>query len=213
MKQARGGQTAGGDVAPLLADHPALDFLNTRPGIRTDNPVEHIADGEALLQWLVASGFLSPAEASGVRRRFARARLDALAVEARELRERLRPTVATWQRQGRPPPAAVMADLNRLLAAGPTVAALQSSGGRTQLTTSRPIESVEAILAPVAMAFADLFCDGDRSLVRECEAEACSLWFYDRTKAHRRRWCSMELCGARAKAAAYRARHRGEDRP
>src|SRR5215510_4907411 len=119
MKQARPEQPATGDAAPLLADHPALDFLNTRPGIRTDSPVEHIANGEALLRWLVAAGLLSPAEAGGARRRFARTRLDALAVEARELRERLRTAVAAWQREGRPPTSAGMADLNRLLAAGP----------------------------------------------------------------------------------------------
>jgi predicted RNA-binding Zn ribbon-like protein len=44
-----------------------------------------------------------------------------------------------------------------------------------------------------------LFAEGDRRLVRECGSYACSLWFCDRTKAHRRRWCSMGACGARAK--------------
>jgi len=32
------------------------------------------------------------------------------------------------------------------------------------------------------------------------------MWFYDRTKSHRRRWCSMALCGNRAKARAHRER-------
>jgi predicted RNA-binding Zn ribbon-like protein len=208
MKQARAEPSASGEAAPLLADHPALDFLNTRPGIRTGSPLEHIANGEALLRWLVAAGLLSSEDAGGARRRFARTRLDALAVEARELRERLRAAVVAWQHRGTPPAPALMADLNRLLAAGPTIASLQSIDGRPQLRQSHAIESAPALLTPVAETFAQLFCDGDRSLVRECEAEACSLWFYDRTKAHRRRWCSMGACGARAKAAAYRARNR-----
>jgi predicted RNA-binding Zn ribbon-like protein len=76
------------------------------------------------------------------------------------------------------------------------------------VTKSRRVTAVAAILTPVAEAFAALFAEGERSLVRECEAETCSLWFYDRTKAHLRRWCSMDRCGARAKAAAYRARNR-----
>jgi predicted RNA-binding Zn ribbon-like protein len=64
------------------------------------------------------------------------------------------------------------------------------------------MKAAAAILAPVAEAFAELFAGADRGLVRECEAEACSLRLYYRIKAHRRRWCS-----ARAKAAAYRVRH------
>jgi predicted RNA-binding Zn ribbon-like protein len=195
-------------AAPFLADHPALDFLNTRPGIRTDGPVEYITSGDALLTWLAAAGLLSRAEANVARRRFTHAQLDALAAEARALRERLRPAVAEWQRKGGAPVPAVLADLNRLLTAGPTVAAVQSVDGRLQVTKSRRVDAVAAILTPVAEAFAALFAEAERSLVRECEAETCSLWFYDRTKAHRRRWCRMDRCGARAKAAAYRARNR-----
>lgn len=198
----------GDPAAPILADHPALDFLNTRPGIRTDSPQEHIANGDSLLAWLVAGSLLSRAEANAVRRRFAPAQLETLAVDARGLRERLRSAVSTWQRKGGAPSPAVLAELNRLLAAGPMITTVQSVDGCTQVTRSRRIDRAAAILAPVAEAFADLFAQGDRSLVRECEGEACSLWFYDRTKAHRRRWCSMGLCGARAKAAAYRARNR-----
>jgi predicted RNA-binding Zn ribbon-like protein len=40
--------------------------------------------------------------------------------------------------------------------------------------------------------------------VRNCEG--CSIWFYDHTKAHRRRWCSMALCGNRSKARSHRQR-------
>ena len=208
MKQARAEWSASGEIAPLLADHPALDFLNTRPGIRTDRPVEYIANGDALLTWLMAARVLSRTEASGVRRRFDDAQLDALAGDARALRERMRPAVATWLRKGGAPPAAVLAYLNRLLAAGPTITAVQSIGGGAQVTRLRLIDDVAAILTPIGEAFADLFAHADRGLVRECESESCSLWFYDRTKAHRRRWCSMDRCGARAKAAAYRARGR-----
>jgi predicted RNA-binding Zn ribbon-like protein len=32
------------------------------------------------------------------------------------------------------------------------------------------------------------------------------MWFYDRTKGHRRRWCTSTGCGNRAKVAAFRAR-------
>lgn len=40
---------------------------------------------------------------------------------------------------------------------------------------------------PVAEQAADLLVNGDFSLVRECKHPDCTLWFYDLTKAHRRR--------------------------
>jgi predicted RNA-binding Zn ribbon-like protein len=39
------------------------------------------------------------------------------------------------------------------------------------------------------------------TLVRKCEGTTCTLWFLDVSKAHARRWCSMAVCGNRAKAA------------
>jgi predicted RNA-binding Zn ribbon-like protein len=70
------------------------------------------------------------------------------------------------------------------------------------------LERVESLLVPVAQAVAVLLTEGDFSLVRQCEGSECVLWFYDHTKAHRRRWCSMALCGNRMKVAAFRARQR-----
>jgi len=61
-------------------------------------------------------------------------------------------------------------------------------------------------LAPLGEAAISLLADGDFSLVRECEHEECSLWFYDRTKSHRRRWCSMAMCGNRHKVSRFRER-------
>jgi predicted RNA-binding Zn ribbon-like protein len=63
-------------------------------------------------------------------------------------------------------------------------------------------------LGVLAEAVATLLAEGDFTLVRQCEHPECVLWFYDRTKSHRRRWCSMALCGNRHKAAQFRARNR-----
>jgi predicted RNA-binding Zn ribbon-like protein len=50
----------------------------------------------------------------------------------------------------------------------------------------------------------------DFNLVRKCEDSDCVLWFVDKTKAHRRRWCSMPLCGNRNKVASFRQRQQRE---
>jgi predicted RNA-binding Zn ribbon-like protein len=42
--------------------------------------------------------------------------------------------------------------------------------------------------------------------VKACEGAACTLMFVDRTRARSRRWCSMEICGNRAKQIAHRQR-------
>jgi predicted RNA-binding Zn ribbon-like protein len=191
----------------LVADHPALDFLNTRPRLYTD-PDERLPDGDAFVSWLAAAGLLSPAEEREVRQRLSRAQLDRAAADARTLRERLRSAVAAWAAKGTAPPASLLADINRLLAAGPAAVTVRAAGGRIVLGAFRRFDTAAAILAPLAEAIARLFAEGDRRLVRECGSDVCSLWFYDRTKAHRRRWCSMDVCGAQAKSAAYRARQR-----
>ena len=71
-------------------------------------------------------------------------------------------------------------------------------------------EKPEELLLPIAEAIGDLVCYADFNLIRSCENDACTLMFYDRTKGHARRWCSMAACGNRAKAAAHRARIRGK---
>ena len=72
----------------------------------------------------------------------------------------------------------------------------------------RPIQVYEDVELPAANfdAAADLICNYDFRLIRSCEGSACCLMFLDRTKVHARRWCSMAVCGNRAKAEAYRAR-------
>ena len=59
------------------------------------------------------------------------------------------------------------------------------------------------LLAPIAESAADLLCYGNPAYLKKCESDLCVLHFYDTTKNHSRRWCSMAGCGNRAKAAAF----------
>ena len=59
------------------------------------------------------------------------------------------------------------------------------------------------LLAPIAEAAADLICYGNLAYLKKCEGADCVLHFYDTTKNHSRRWCSMAACGNRAKVAAF----------
>ncbi|WP_199616986.1 CGNR zinc finger domain-containing protein [Paenibacillus alkalitolerans] len=44
--------------------------------------------------------------------------------------------------------------------------------------------------------------------IRKCEHEACIIHFVDSSKSGKRRWCSMDLCGNRQKAAEFYARRK-----
>ena len=63
-------------------------------------------------------------------------------------------------------------------------------------------------LVPVALDALDLVrSHSDR--VRECASDDCPALFLDLSRNRSRRWCSMDVCGARAKARVYYRRHRG----
>jgi hypothetical protein len=50
--------------------------------------------------------------------------------------------------------------------------------------------------------------DGSLHRLRECSAPTCTVVFYDRTKNHTGRWCSMATCGNRDKVRRFRERER-----
>jgi predicted RNA-binding Zn ribbon-like protein len=48
---------------------------------------------------------------------------------------------------------------------------------------------------------------GTWARLKACRSDDCRWAFFDGSKNHSRAWCSMALCGNRAKARAYRERH------
>jgi predicted RNA-binding Zn ribbon-like protein len=70
------------------------------------------------------------------------------------------------------------------------------------------VESADELLAVLASSIGDLVTQEDPTLLKSCAGDGCTLWFLDRTKAHRRMFCSATACGNRAKVAAFRERQR-----
>lgn len=66
---------------------------------------------------------------------------------------------------------------------------------------------LEWLLAAVARSGAEIIAEGTRARLRLCANPHCGLFFYDTSRTHRRRWCSMTLCGNRSKVAAFARRH------
>lgn len=63
----------------------------------------------------------------------------------------------------------------------------------------------------VAIAFLAAL-DGSWRHLKECAGEDCRSVFFDRSKNHSGRWCSMSACGNRAKVRSWRERQRVDDR-
>lgn len=185
----------------FIADDLALDFLNTV--IRVDsNPIEYLNDDAQVLDWLQRARV--PVETA---KRSPPGQRGALLAAALALRETARELLSS-RKAGRAGDPSV---LNRVLARGSTHHELVWKRTRApECIQRRRMTKPEDFLVPVAEAIAQLLVEGNMALVRKCENTDCTLWFYDRTKSHRRRWCSMAVCGNRMKVAAFRARHRRE---
>lgn len=80
--------------------------------------------------------------------------------------------------------------------------------GRWRLKFVVREQRLEWLLAAIARSAADLIAEGPGAPVRKCAHPACVLYFYDISRTHRRKWCSMAICGNRSKAAAHAKRRR-----
>lgn len=168
-----------------------LDFVHTG-GVGRWMAAELIHSPEDACRWLALvldlDGRLLRASTS-----------DVLAL--RELRE------ALWQLAqavvaGRPLQARHFATVNAAAAMPPLVPSMTTGGRRV---TAGPIDAGQALSA-LARDGIELFTGELRERIRTCAADDCDLLFVDSSRPGRRRWCSMERCGARTKMARYRAR-------
>jgi len=63
------------------------------------------------------------------------------------------------------------------------------------------------LLAAVARSAAEIIAEGSQARLRMCANPSCSLYFFDASRTHRRRWCSMAICGNRHKVSSFARRH------
>jgi predicted RNA-binding Zn ribbon-like protein len=202
----------------FIGDDRALDFLNS-VAAPWGEEIEWLGTGDDLLAWLEQARVLPAVAGQHFRAQASSLSLDGVASEARELREWFRDFVR--HHAGKPLGKTALrelAPLNRLLEQDETyrqiaMAPRMDEGGgdgnrMLRWRAGRHWHSPKALLFPIAEAIGDLICGADFTLLRKCEGPSCTLWFLDVSKNHGRRWCSMAVCGNRAKAAAHRARVR-----
>ena len=165
-------------------------FVNT---VDREHGPDLLDDGAGFAEWLDRN--LLPADAEGA---------DLAAV--REVREALRSLL--WANNGEPHDPQARAVLER-------------AARRAQLEPSFPPDGaalvpraggVDAVIGRILAAAFAAMLDGSWTRLKACPAELCGWAFYDRSSNASATWCSMSVCGGRAKAGAYYRRRRAAGR-
>ena len=81
---------------------------------------------------------------------------------------------------------------------------IQSAAHKAYLCACMDHRFFERILAEIARAAGDLLTSDALNRVRQCSNPNCSWLFVDTSRAGRRRWCDMKVCGNRAKVYRFR---------
>jgi predicted RNA-binding Zn ribbon-like protein len=195
----------------FVADAPGLDFLNAL--VPPANKGGTIADGESLVRWIEEAELVPTEALESLRAKAVPGEMDAVAAQARALGEWFRDFVQDYK--GKPLPGAAIDRLqpvNRILERDIRVSKVDArdtlddriAGSGLKWTSERDYRSPDMLLLPIAQAMAELVCIEEFSNVRRCEGTGCDLLFLDRTRGKARRWCSMAVCGNRAKQATHR---------
>ena len=169
---------------PASTGRPALDLCNTRLGDR-----DLLAGPDDLGRWFVVAALADDAP------RVTRSELEA----ARVLRDGVR--AALLAEDG--PRLASLAEEWLDRAPG----CLKVEPATLQPRFAPAAQTSCCLLVEAVLDALDIARDAP-GRVRECANERCPVLFLDTSRNGSRRWCSMERCGARAKASAYYRRHR-----
>jgi predicted RNA-binding Zn ribbon-like protein len=195
----------------LVGGHVALDLVNTvdwrgDPARRRDLLVTF----EHLLAWAKAAGLLTPGAVRAMSASAQRdpARATRALQRARRLREVLAP-VLTAAAHDEPATARDVRRLNMFLKAALRRRRLELR--RTAFVWSwadDKSDAFDSLLWPIVLAAAELLSSDARTQIHECGGKGCGWLFLDTSRNGRRRWCTMQGCGNRAKARRFYERTR-----
>jgi predicted RNA-binding Zn ribbon-like protein len=191
----------------LIAGRLALDFANLTPHARDLSWEEFIA-------FLVAASVTSEDRARRLRPLAENEpqAVDGVLLKMLRLRESLC-AIFTAACEKRPFPRVWAEPINEILRITEGHDELTTDDGVWRLQFLAREDGLEWLLAAVARSAAELLVEGPESPIRRCANPACRLFFYDDSRTHRRRWCSMAVCGNRYKVASFLRRkgtHRRE---
>jgi predicted RNA-binding Zn ribbon-like protein len=163
------------------------DFVNS-----LDYPAgpDELATPAATTAWLERHG-LAPGKVS-----------DSDCEALRHLRERLRDVLEAHT--GRSVSEQAASELAAALSSAP-LRVTPAGDGWTLAATG---EGRAALVGALSTAIVEATVAGTWPRLKVCASDTCRFAFYDHSKNGSGAWCSMRVCGCRAKARAYRQRRR-----
>jgi len=189
----------------LLGGRLAVDFANapSYPGMAAREP-----SWEELVVFLEASHVVSRERGANL---MALPESDPQAAEkilsrAIRLREGLRKAFGAMVKKERIQ-AEWIAPINEILRITEGHDELTQDGAGWKLEFMAREGGVDWLFAAVARSAAEIIVEGSHSRLRACANPSCSLYFFDVSRTHRRRWCSMAICGNRHKVSSFAKRH------
>ena len=193
----------------FIGNNLALDFANTLIVDEKDDPFELLRSFDDLIDWASASGMKELKDVVLAMKKLSPEQKADLFKRALHLRAELKKMAqAIAERQS--VPASSIESINEVLSQSSGHFELSPTSTGYSVTFRRNASDPSDLLIVIAERAAELLSLGDLSLIRKCQRSACVLYFYDNSKRHGRRWCSMGACGNRAKAAAHYQRSRSQ---
>lgn len=187
----------------------ALDFINTVTGRDQDAPRDWLDSYERLLEWAAHANLLpgrllralaqkAQGEPAAAAKAFTR---------AKRLRESMF-ALASAMAAGKAPAKDDLALLRAGWLAGAGAHALRFHDGRLAIELEPERLDFDLVGAIVAWRLVERVLTAPAERLRVCQGTDCAWLFLDTSKAGRRRWCDMAVCGNAAKARRHYARER-----
>ena len=190
----------------------ALDFINTVAGRDQSAPRDYLDSYERLLEWAAHANLL-PGKHLRALARAAQAEpaaaIKALA-RAKSLREALF-AIFSALAAGRAPPQAALALVREHWLKGAAAQAFKYADGRLAVEIAGADDDLDLVASIVAWRVVEHVLPAPEGRLRICQGTDCAWLFIDSSKAGRRRWCDMAVCGNAAKSRRFLARSRARD--
>ena len=178
----------------FLGNNPAVDFVNTEI-IHRGELIDLLQTSVDLTRWAEEAGLLLNSRINAD---------DFAATKA--LRQALK-NVFLARMDRTPPKRSSVALINRHLADYASHEVLQVNNNDYVLIPDKDATGISAMLASLAHTGAMLLASPQAARLKHCGNTDCVLIFVDTSRGRKRRWCSMETCGNRAKVAKHYRSH------
>lgn len=176
-----------------------LDFINTEM-YEGDQRIELLDDFSDIVDWLKVSGLVDSRIAKELMSDNNLNKKKVLKY-VKSFRSNLKNLVKEMARGKFPGESGIKA-INQILKTNKVYSLLHNHNGSIELVTV-PVKQSHDPLILLAECAVELLTQKDLALVKKCNDPVCTIFFYDESKNHTRRWCSMNRCGNRAKASSH----------